>query len=265
MSGHLCASCTPPSVHDDYVMPTRSPNLARQDAVAASSATVGRSPTVADMKLAMTTVPAGSMARGSRKSRSNRFIAKTYDICASRPRPSLTSPLTQQISCCLRYDDFAFATSGVGFIGASLVTTLSMFDSYTDFTALFDQYRIEYVEAWIETAVPRVSGAVGDMASAVDIDDANVPSSYLSVADLPGAIDCAWTAGRYHKWKPHVAVAMYSGAFTSFGSEPAGWIDCGSPSVQHYGLKVGLAPFSGGSTAFKLHVRAMITFRGAII
>ena len=264
MSGHLCASCTPAPVHDDYVMPTRSPSLVRQDAAAASSTTLGRSPNVDHMKMQATTVPAGTMARGSRKSRRGQFIATTYDICANRPRPSLTTPLTQQISCCLRYDDFAFVTSGVGFVGASLILALNIFDSYTDFTALFDQYRFDYVEAWIETSVPRVSGAVGDMASAVDVDDASVPTSYLQVADRPGAIDCAWAAGRYHKWKPHVAVAMYSGAFTSFGNEPAGWIDCGSPAVQHYGLKVGLAPFSGGATAFKLHVRAMVTFRGAI-
>lgn len=265
ISGHLCPGCSPavaassPSIHDDYVMPSLRGPLASLSADAAKPS-IGRS--LVEAKAAMTALPGFTPER--KRAKRKPFVAKCYAILSSeRPRPSLSGPLEQQISVPLRYENFSFLTSGVGTVTVGVPFTLSIFNSYTSYTGLFDEYKIEYIECWIECENPTPSSYQGDMASAVDVDDASNPTSYDAVADRPGAISCSWATGRYHKWKPNVAVALYSGAFSSFGNEPASWIDCGSPSVQHYGLKVALAPFSGGATKFKLFTRALLSFRGA--
>jgi len=49
--------------------------------------------------------------------------------------------------------------------------------------------------------------------------------------------------------RPRVASALYaSGAFTSYGVGPKDqWIDCVSPSVEHYGLKLATSVFSAAN------------------
>ena len=39
---------------------------------------------------------------------------------------------------------------------------------------------------------------------------------------------------------PRISTAAYSGAFTSYTNTKAPWIDCNSPTVQHFGMKFGI-------------------------
>lgn len=57
-----------------------------------------------------------------------------------------------------------------------------------------------------------------------------------------------------------MAVAVYSGAFTSFANAPSSWIDSGSPNVQHYGLKAAVTATAAVQT-YNLQVRARVSFR----
>jgi hypothetical protein len=128
-----------------------------------------------------------------------------------------------------------FTTFGVG-----LSTNVT---DYTDLTGLFDQYRCTRCQFWL---VPRIGPAqitaaanTGLMASVVDYDDLATPTfnqllEYRNVIVGPGS------RGHYRDFKPHVAVAAYSGTFTSYGNVEDMWIDCGSPGVYYYGVKVGL-------------------------
>jgi len=57
-----------------------------------------------------------------------------------------------------------------------------------------------------------------------------------------------------------MAVAAYSGAFTSYSNLVGGWIDSASPAVQHYGIKLA-TPIATGSIAYTMTARAVVSFR----
>lgn len=121
---------------------------------------------------------------------------------------------------------------------------LSYLPSYTEFTALYDQYQIASVELRI---VPQVMTATpldplqGFIVLAVDYDDATTPANidalyqYGSAAIFPASKEIRFVL------RPRAALAAYSGAFTSYANFGNMWIDVASPSVQHYGLKVGMS------------------------
>jgi len=117
---------------------------------------------------------------------------------------------------------------------------------------------------WVEC--PEVMSATVNSVpfyTAVDLDDANNPTAVSQVAGKQGAVVSMTGTGHYHAWKPHMAVAVYSGAFTSFSNAPAGWIDSGSTGVQHYGLKAAVNGADGQVHGYYALVRAKISFRAA--
>jgi len=121
----------------------------------------------------------------------------------------------------------------------SNIFRLSNLTNDSSFQAIFDQYRIEAIEAWI---IPNnknlnTSNDCGLMTSVIDYDD-NTNLTSVALANVyPNAVVTSGSEGHYHKFTPHVAVAAYSGAFTSFANETAPWIDIASDGVLHYGVK----------------------------
>lgn len=57
-----------------------------------------------------------------------------------------------------------------------------------------------------------------------------------------------------------MAVAVYSGAFTSFSNAPAGWIDAASPGVQMYGIKTAMTT-STAIIGYTINIKAIVSFR----
>ena len=199
-----------------------------------------------------------------KKSLGNDIISKAYAAFASRPiaRPTLTQ---QVYSANMRTDyplQYTTSTSVPTFGQFSFA--LSQLAGYAEYTGLFDQYLISELEVWIDPALSLGSTAsnIGEYVSAVDLDDATTPTTYAMVADKQSAVETAGQAGHYHRWAPHVAVALYSGAFTSFGNEPPGWIDVASPSVLHYGLKLAFN-ITGTALNYNLAIRARVHFKQA--
>lgn len=111
----------------------------------------------------------------------------------------------------------------------------------TSFQSLFDQYRIDQLELWLycDTAAS-INTTNPIYYSVVDYDDANTPSALGSLQQYTNVIQTTLHDGHYMRFQPHIAAAVYSGAFTSFSNRKSDWIDSGSPGVQHYGIKVGV-------------------------
>lgn len=133
--------------------------------------------------------------------------------------------------------------------------TLNDCDQVATFTALFDQYRITYIEL---TFRPNFNIAQMDQATTtyyggiftvIDDDDATAPAS---VAELRQFQSCEWHDS-YKGFKmgfvPHIALAAYSGTFASYGNRAKQWIDCNSPAVQHYGLKIAIPHGDAGQNS----------------
>jgi len=146
--------------------------------------------------------------------------------------------------------------------------TLGALPGATEFTSLFDQYRIlectySFIPYFTE-ATSSSSGTVpGIIGSAVDYDDANF---VLGLSDLQQyesyqRVNCVVPFKRVVR--PRSAVAMYSGAFTSFGNVYGQWIDSASPTVQHYGLKTVIhgTTFAASTNLYELEATVVLQCR----
>jgi hypothetical protein len=210
----------------------------------------------------------GKQHAGRKLVRDGQICSRMFDAYGNRPQPRNGINLQQSITMELEYVQQTVITSS-GTAGVSTVAalnfTLSQFGAAAALAAVFDQYRFEQIETWVECNIPNnVASAVPNLCTAVDLDDSNLPGTFTQVSDKQGALTGNAPAGHYHKWRPHMAVATFSGAFTSYANVPATWIDSASNNVQHYGLK--LAALSGGGAyPFNVTVRAVISFRAPAI
>ncbi len=202
-------------------------------------------------------------AKGGKNSKiTTRIVGKFYNPVAGRPCRAVTTQDNSILVTLTNNSPPSFSTSTTVPTFLGYYAALSQF-SASNYTALFDQYRIEQLELWLE---PENTNAIcAELATCVDYDDANAPGSIANVADRQDALVGMGAAGRYHKWVPHVAVAAYSGTFTSFINEPAPWVDSASTGVQHYGFKIAALATPSSVVNYLITVRAVVRFRGCNI
>jgi len=225
---------------------------------------------IAALKAALTAVPAGlvASARPSRtkrgkKGRKSAIVSEDYNTVGRRPllqRSLKPAMITVQMNT----QQTAFTTSAVATVYYGNYFTINGFSGYAEYLSLFDQYRIDEIEVWLEPFETQssVQALCGTLTSAIDLDDANTPTTIASVQAHQNALVTNGVAGHYHRWKPHMAVGVYSGAFTSFGNMPADWIDSASPGVQHYGFKSAITATTN-AIPYSLTIRAIVSFRSA--
>jgi hypothetical protein len=239
------------------------------------------SPTASLSQLnALTALPhtmASAMARGrgnrkgrkpGRLVREDQIVSVLFDTFGRRPQPTNGLSLEQSVRVELQISQVNYLTS-LTTQGASAYSTaaftISQFLGATSLLSVFDQYRIEQLECWVEANAPNSTASLPELTSCVDLDDANVPTSLGSIQDHMGAIVSCLPSGHYHKWKPHIAIAAYSGTFTSYSNAASQWIDSASPNVQHFGLKLALTSSSTTAMSVNLVTRAVVTFRAPTI
>jgi len=200
-----------------------------------------------------------SARRRGRKGKET-ITSKTFNIVAGRP---LSQPKIRmnQIVVEMREKLEGYHITSISVpTFAAVAFTLAGFAQYAAYTTVFDQYKFDQIEVWIEpSGIGGVTNA-GTLTTCVDLDDAGTPTTIASVEAHQSALDSTGLAGHYHKWVPHVAVAVYSGTFTSYGNSEAQWIDVASPNVQHYGIKSANSQTSV-LVAYNMSVRARVSFR----
>lgn len=196
------------------------------------------------------------------------IVSKMFNPMASRPYPRNGLSLEQMIMA-----EFTNLTPTAFLVSSAVATTstfaskafaLSQFNGATAMASVFDQYKIFQIECWLDCTTPNVATAAPTVSVAVDLDDANLPTASGQILDKLGATTAGGLSSHYHKWRPHTAVAVYSGAFTSFANSPSQWIDAASPNVEHYGLKA-TAVSNGVALQYSLTWRAVIGFRAPVI
>jgi len=224
----------------------------------------------------LTAVPAAlhaaTQARGKRsKSKGGippvKHVGKDFNVAAGYPNMSRTvNPYNQvTIQSSIETQDFVTSSTTVP-VYTSCYFALGSLANSSAFTGVFDQYKIDRLEVWIvptANSVPIGAQQYGSYSSCIDYDDANTPPNASAVLDKQTVIQSSMLAGQYHSWKPRFAIAAYSGTFTSYSSSD-GWVDCASPGVQYYGLKMALSISSGGAPVnFNLLQRFTVSFRMA--
>jgi len=163
------------------------------------------------------------------------------DVVVYRPRP-FTRTVTHK---------FTRLAAPVTLTNSTVTETLYAFQfllsyvpSYTEFTALYDQYQIAAVHLrfvpTVNTSTP-LDPLQGFIILAVDYDDSTTPANIDALYQYGSA--AVFGAGKEIRFtlRPRAALAAYSGAFTSYANFGNMWIDIASSNVQHYGLKVGMS------------------------
>jgi len=195
--------------------------------------------------------------RATKRGRTERAIFLTWNanaqVMPNRLLPRLDDkpyPVVQEI-----YTAAAIASSTSVESFAGFQFNVNALPQITTLTSLFDQYRITKVEFWL---IPNgVAAAVtGLIASVIDYDDATSLTTFNQALEYQNVLSTQPDTGHYRAFVPHVALAAYSGTFTSFANEPSPWIDAASPSVQHYGIKTAFtvtSSIASYSTIYRLH------------
>lgn len=150
-----------------------------------------------------------------------------------------------------------FALSGVVVnCGGVPAATISMTD-VSEFTTLFDEWAIDYVECVYTGSANNVQAASAGaqfplIGSAIDYDDL-VPKTMSQLQEYDTYKQFQLIAGIPIKItiKPRLVQVMYQpGVSVGYGSASAGtWVDCAYPTVQCYGHKLAIDAFPTGAVS----------------
>lgn len=144
--------------------------------------------------------------------------------------------------------------TAAGDLHGAVYFALTSLDNYTEFTGLFDQYRIVAVELHIRPLqnnsqyFSTSTDLFPRFCSVIDYDDATVLTSAADYRQYQTYKETNWNQYHSRVIRPHLAVAAYSGAFNSYANMSGTWIDLVSPSVQHYGWKYFVSTGAVGQT-----------------
>jgi len=151
--------------------------------------------------------------------------------------------------------------SNLTYYSLSLCFTLDSLPDYTEFTNLFDRYKITGVRVRMMpfgVQTPLKDTNLGNQGlswlahSVFDYDDTTLLAASntgvqlmreRSSYQIKNMLDPT-RFGFQRFIRPRQALATYSGAFTSYANTKALWNDTASPSVQHYGMKIIFECFS---------------------
>jgi hypothetical protein len=179
-----------------------------------------------------------------------RFDNEVYHFYQSNDGPSAFTATT--------------STPGVYSIAPSLQSSTSS-AQLSALQAIFDQYKILSVEFWCEaqnqSSTP-INQIGGKLYSVIDYDDAANLANVASALSYSNCIVSSFNQGHYRKWKPHLAMAAYSGTFTSYANMKDEWLDIASANVQHYGAKfITDLSTSTNNVSFDIRVRILVACR----
>lgn len=157
----------------------------------------------------------------------------------------------------------AYASSAVTDTLFSRKFALSDLANYTEFTSLYDQYKIRAIKF---SLIPRVTEAdtsqsVPTVSTCIDFDDNTAPSS---IDDMVQYQNFKMTRGnKIHNryWKPAVSsMAWNSGVGTAYTVSKNLWIDVGSSGIPYFGIK-GCIQQSAVAQTFDLKVDYYMMFK----
>lgn len=172
-------------------------------------------------------------------------------FCAKNDSPGMAMPTHEFVRTVITYQPVQQNLLNSDTFGVLTFSLLAL-PNPTEFTSLFDQYRIDHVDCSFIYSANEALQATGNtplanLVTVFDHDDASAPTSLLQLQQDPSCminrLDRPFTRRVY----PRIAMAAYSGTFTGYTNVRAQWIDSGSSTVQHYGLKYGINTSTFGS------------------
>lgn len=165
------------------------------------------------------------------------------------------------------YSGFLAGSTVMDVVGA-MQFQLNALPNYTEFTNLFDCYRINAIKV---TLMPRANSAEAGtnqglvkLFTVIDTDDATSPTNLQEVLQYENvkSSNSAYDHKRY--LKPKIARSLYqAGGIAAYG-ESTGWIDCSNPGVPHYGLKYVLQQLPAGAQSWDCKIKYYLSFKNVV-
>ena len=166
------------------------------------------------------------------------------------------------------------STSGAGVqtnARGALTFALSSLPSASEFTALFDQYKItgvklDFIPFGDTVNVPITGSGTtslmspgGPLILAADYDDDSTPAAASNLLEYQ-ACKVIPVPRRHRMYiKPKFATEIYNGVTTGYGAR-SGWLDCANSGVTHYGVKYWMNAPSALSSSYSYQVWATMYF-----
>lgn len=142
----------------------------------------------------------------------------------------------------------------------AVAAILSSFPSVSEFTALFDSYRITQMTVqFIPVADPGSA-----LYTVLDYDDSNILVTLASVLEYDTLHISQTGQLQTRVFTPRVALAAFgSSVFSSFAQRSNVWLDAASPTVPHYGVKWYFPAIPGlpSAPAYTIIVTTVLQFR----
>lgn len=127
--------------------------------------------------------------------------------------------------------------------GSGRSFTLSSLPNSSEFTSLYNQYRITQIDLIYEfsTHILPSSKAYPRLTFCVDYNDASNPSAESELLQYETAEVFQFGQVKHtfkRSFKPRVALAAYQGTFSGYTTAPESmWLNCDNTSIQYYGIK----------------------------
>jgi hypothetical protein len=158
------------------------------------------------------------------------------------PRFPLASTLINKtfkvVQTCPQLTTFTSSVAGPSFSFISFY--FGLLDNVAAWASVFDQYRILKLQVSFRPRMNFESSSTantGTFITVVDVDDSTALTTIAAAMDYATAVVGRGIEEQTRTFVPHLALAAYSGAFTSYANVEPTWIDCASTGVLHYGVK----------------------------
>lgn len=162
------------------------------------------------------------------------------------------------------------SASGTTNTASNIAASLANLDNATAFSNLFDQYRIDCMRITIRpqnNAIGLVTNStttLADFYSVIDYDNGTALTSAAAARQYDNCLILPPAESAERIFIPRMALAAYSGTFTSYANVEPQWIDMTSTSVIHYGLKYFIPAVTSGQTqlqTWEINVEYYVSFR----
>lgn len=196
-----------------------------------------------------------------------RYRTVSQNIASAMNGPRMYKSISNRkanLTTCRTVTLTRISASGAGETNFQYSFQLSDLPNSSEFTSLYDEYRFDRVvmKFYPDTQDCTPASGTGNtlVYSALDYDDANV-TNIASIQQYSNCMTHNSIKPFGRSVIPRHALAAYSGAFTSY-AQSEGWVDCNSPSVQHYGIKIAFPLQAGNVNTWTPVAVYYLSFRG---
>lgn len=148
--------------------------------------------------------------------------------------------------------------------------SLSSLPNSSEFTALFDMYRIDSVELEYQLITEVIGSAYPRIAFTPDYNDSTPPTTESQVLEYGTSEMFLFSQYKpvfKRMLKPRAQLGTYQGAFTAYSLAPQdAWVSCDYPSVLYYGAKDFISSYNSTTfpnTIVQLYIRMNLSFRNS--